>query len=134
LSQANIGFSPAIVPRRLREYLPKDALSQLPEIEGDIAVDMGYPWDSPIRDAIGKSYTSTFRLMLLIALILEAFAIASALLIEDLNIKEVDDAREYKGIVIGKTGAVDALKGKVHAGEDGDHRASVAPMEETTEV
>ncbi|CAL5872084.1 uncharacterized protein PFLUO_LOCUS6341 [Penicillium psychrofluorescens] len=128
------GVWTAILPRRLREYLPQDALSKLPEIEGDISIDMKYPWGSPIRDAIGKSYTSTFRLMLLIALILEAFAIASALLIEDLNIKEVDDTREYKGIVIGKTGAVDALKGKVHAGEDGERRASVAPMEETTEV
>ncbi|KAJ5833415.1 hypothetical protein N7474_001726 [Penicillium riverlandense] len=128
------GVWTAVLPRRLGEYLPKDALSKLPEIEGDINLDMEYPWGSPIRDAIGKSYTSTFRLMLLIALILEAFAIAFAVFIEDLSIKEVDDAREYKGIVIGKAGAVDALKGKVHAGEDGDHRASVAPMKETTEV
>jgi len=129
-----LAFPPAILPRRLREYLPKEALSKLPEIEGSIPIDIQYPWGSPIRDAIGKSYTSTFRLMLLIALILEAFAIACAVLIEDIDVKEVDNAREYKGVVIGKTGAVDALKGKVHAGQHGDPNAAVAPVAEVAEV
>lgn len=58
--------------------------------------------------------------MLLVALILEVVAIACASLIEDLNIKEVDDERQYEGIVIGKAGAVyvDAAKRKIRAEAD----------------
>ncbi|KAJ5758798.1 hypothetical protein N7520_005954 [Penicillium odoratum] len=112
------GVWTSILPRRLREYLPSDSLSQLAEIEGSIEVAAGYPWGSSTRNAINHSYTSTFRLMLLIAVILEVFALGFALLIEDLNVKEVDDSREYKGIVIGKTGAVDTLKGRIHVKQD----------------
>lgn len=54
--------------------------------------------------------------MLTVALVLVAIAFLCSLLIHDHNIREVDETREYKGIVIGKTGAVDALKEKVHAG------------------
>ncbi|KAJ5646186.1 hypothetical protein N7490_002558 [Penicillium lividum] len=112
------GVWTAILPRRLREYLPSDALGQLAEIDGSIEVAAGYPWGSSTRNAINHSYTSTFRLMLLIAVILEVFALGFALLIEDLNVKEVDDSREYKGIVIGKTGAIDTLKGRIHVKQD----------------
>jgi preprotein translocase subunit SecG len=56
--------------------------------------------------------------MLLVALILVAIALVCSLLLQINNIREVDDSREYKGIVIGKTGAVDILKEKVHVGHD----------------
>lgn len=123
---------PAILPRRLREYLPSDALADLAEIEGSIEIAAGYPWGSPTRNAINHSYTSTFRLILLIALILEVFALGSALLIQDLNVKTVDDSREYKGIVIGKTGAIDTLKGKIHVKRDEDTGNGVVPAEQVT--
>ncbi|KAJ5784825.1 uncharacterized protein N7503_010037 [Penicillium pulvis] len=126
------GVWTAILPRRLREYLPSDALADLAEIEGSIEVAAGYPWGSPTRNAINHSYTSTFRLMLLIALILEVFALGSALLIQDLNVKTVDDSREYKGIVIGKTGAIDTLKGKIHVKRDEDTGNGVVPAEQVT--
>ncbi|KAJ5547927.1 hypothetical protein N7513_005161 [Penicillium frequentans] len=126
------GVWTAILPRRLREYLPSDALADLAEIEGSIEVAAGYPWGSPTRNAINHSYTSTFRLMLLIALILEVFALGSALLIQDLNVKTVDDSREYKGIVIGKTGAIDTLKGKIHVKRDEDTVNGVVPAEQAT--
>lgn len=77
--------------------------------------------------------------MLLIALILEVFALACALLIQDLNVKEVDDSREYNGIVIGKTGAIDTLKGaidtlkgKIHVKRDENPDNGVVPIEEIT--
>lgn len=76
---------------------------------------MSYSWGTPTRDAITDSFTSVIRTMLLAGMILVALAFACSLLMQDLNIREVDDSREYKGIVIGKTGAVDALKEKVHA-------------------
>ncbi|KKK21304.1 hypothetical protein AOCH_000541 [Aspergillus ochraceoroseus] len=114
------GVWTALLPRRLRENLPPDALSQLPEIEGSIVVALGYPWGTPERDAINESYTSTFRTILLIALILEVFALAFSLLVEDLNIRDIDNAREYNGVVFGKSGAVDALKGKIQTGQAGD--------------
>ncbi|KAJ5914402.1 hypothetical protein N7504_003285 [Penicillium tannophilum] len=126
------GVWTAILPRRLREYLPSDALADLAEIEGSIEIAAGYPWGSPTRNAINHSYTSTFRLILLIALILEVFALGSALLIQDLNVKTVDDSREYKGIVIGKTGAIDTLKGKIHVKRDEDTGNGVVPAEQVT--
>ncbi|KAJ5087562.1 hypothetical protein N7456_011178 [Penicillium angulare] len=105
----------AILPRKLEKYLPSNALADIQAIEGSIAVDMQYEWGSSTRQAINKSYTSAFRLMLLVALILEVIAIACASLIEDLDIKQIDEEREYEGIVIGKAGAVDAVKKKIHA-------------------
>ncbi len=63
--------------------------------------------------------------MILVGLVLEAVAFLCSLLIQDLNIREVDESREYKGMVIGKSGAVDALKDKVHTGH-GDDKASTA--------
>jgi len=131
-SYAKLMCFAAILPRRLREYLPTDALADLAEIDGSIEIAAGYPWGSPTRNAINHSYTSTFRLMLLISVILEVFALASALLIQDLNVKEVDDSREYKGIVIGKTGAIDTLKGKIHVKRDEAPGNGVVPVEEVT--
>lgn len=58
--------------------------------------------------------------MILVGLVLEAVAFLCSLLIQDLNIRIVDKTREYKGMVIGKTGAVDALKDKVHTGDGND--------------
>ena len=79
---------------------------------------MSYAWGTPTRDAINESYTSVFRTMVLAGLVLTAVALMISLFIEDQDIREVDESRDYKGIVIGKTGAVDALKGKVHVGHD----------------
>lgn len=70
--------------------------------------------------------------MLLISVILEVFALICALLIQDLNVKKVDDTREYKGIVIGKTGAIDTLKGKIHVKREEDTGNGVAPVAEVT--
>ena len=89
------------------------------DIEGSVVVAMSYDWGTPIRDAINKSYTSVFRTMILAGLVLVAVALLCSLLMKDLNISEVDKRRDYKGVVIGKTGAVDALKEKVHIGEEG---------------
>ncbi|KAJ5925244.1 hypothetical protein N7454_007883 [Penicillium verhagenii] len=123
------GVWTAILPQKLAEYLPSDALGQLAEIEGSIEVAMEYAWGSPTRDAINKSYTSTFRLMMLIAVILEVFALVFALLIQDLNIKEVDESRDYPGMVIGKTGAIDTLKGKIHVQRDNRDNGALATEE-----
>jgi hypothetical protein len=71
--------------------------------------------------------------MLLIAVILEVFALFCALLIQDLNVKDVDDSREYKGIVIGKTGAIDTLKEKFHAKRD-ENPSGVVSTDVTREI
>lgn len=80
---------------------------------------MSYEWGTPIREAINKSYTSVFRTMILAGLVLVAVSLLCSLLLKDLNISEVDKSRDYKGVVIGKTGAVDTFKEKVHIGEGG---------------
>ncbi|KAL3486111.1 major facilitator superfamily domain-containing protein [Aspergillus germanicus] len=108
-----------LLPRNLRRNLPYEAQSQLPAILGSVVVATSFEWGTPIRDAINKSYHDTFRTMLLIAVILQAFAIVAGVLVEDLSIKEVDEAREYEGMVIGKTGAVDAVKNRVRVRGDG---------------
>ncbi|KAJ0426904.1 major facilitator superfamily domain-containing protein [Aspergillus carlsbadensis] len=107
-----------LLPRNLRRNLPDEAQSQLPAILGSVVVATSFEWGTPVRDAINKSYHDTFRTLLLIAVILQAFAIVAGVLVEDISIKEVDEAREYEGIVIGKTGAVDAVKNRVRVRGD----------------
>ncbi|KAL3452782.1 major facilitator superfamily domain-containing protein [Aspergillus insuetus] len=110
-----------LLPRNLRRNLPDEAQSQLPAILGSVVVATSFEWGTPIREAINKSYHDTFRTLLLIAVILQAFAIVAGVLVEDLSIKEVDEAREYEGMVIGKTGAVDAVKNRVRVRGDEVH-------------
>ncbi|KAL2856435.1 major facilitator superfamily domain-containing protein [Aspergillus pseudoustus] len=102
-----------LVPQNLARNLPEEAQSQLPAIFGSVVVATSFEWGTPVRDAINKSFHDAFRAMLKIALILQAFAFIAGLIVQDLNLKEVEEAREYDGIVIGKTGAVDAVKSKV---------------------
>jgi hypothetical protein len=108
-----------LLPRNLRRNLPDEAQSQLPAILGSVVVATSFEWGTPIREAINKSYHDTFRTLLLIAVILQAFAIVAGVLVEGLSIKEVDEAREYEGMVIGKTGAVDAVKSRARVRGDG---------------
>ena len=112
-------FHKDLLPRKLRANLPSDAASSVDDIEGSIEAAMSYMWGTLARNAINDSYTSVMRTMLLVGLILVAIAFVCSLFMEDQNVKEVDENREYRGIVIGKTGAVDVLKEKVHAGQDG---------------
>jgi hypothetical protein len=110
---------PALLPRKLRANLPTEDVIYVEEIEGSITAALAFPWGTSTRDAINESFTSTFRTMLLVSLILVAVALVCSLLLQNHNIREVDNSREYKGIVIGKTRAVDILKEKVHVGHDG---------------
>lgn len=107
-----------MLPRRLLANLPTDSVGAAAEIEGSITVAMSYAWGTATRDAINEAYTSVFRTMILAGLVLTVVALIISLFIQDQNIKEVDEGRDYKGIVIGKTGAVDTLKEKVHIGHD----------------
>lgn len=110
----------ALLPRKLRANLPAEDARYINEIEGSPLTEaLGFPWGTPTREGINESFTSTFRTMLLVSLILVGVALVCSLLLQNHNIREVDDSREYKGIVIGKTGAVDILKEKAHAGHDG---------------
>lgn len=110
---SSIFFFSGLLPRKLRHSLPAGTASQANAIEGDITAAMAFAWGSPTREAINHSFNDTFRTMLLVGLILVACAFVCSLLIEDRNIREVDASREYKGVVVGKSGAADALKGKV---------------------
>lgn len=98
--------------------MPADSVGAAADIEGSVVVAMSYAWGTLTRDAINESYTSVFRTMILAGLVLVSVALVISLFIQDQNIREVDDSRDYKGVVIGKTGAVDALKEKVHVGQD----------------
>ncbi|CAK7205701.1 hypothetical protein SEUCBS139899_008480 [Sporothrix eucalyptigena] len=117
-SAAAGGIWSTLLPRRLLTNLPADAIASAAEIEGSIEVALSYAWGTPTRDAINASYTSVFRTMILAGLILTAVAFFISLLIKDQDIRAVDESRDYKGVVIGKTGAVNTLKHKVHVGHD----------------
>ncbi|CAK7200119.1 hypothetical protein SEUCBS139899_002809 [Sporothrix eucalyptigena] len=118
-SAAAGGIWSTLLPRRLLANLPADDKSAAADIEGSIEVALSYAWGTPTRDAINESYTNVFRTMILAGLVLVAVAFLLSLLIKDQDIREVDGSRNYKGIVIGKTGAVDTLKHKVHASHEG---------------
>lgn len=109
----------ALLPQKLHANLPAEDASYIKEIEGSITAALAFPWGTSTRDAINESFTGTFRTMLLVALILVAVALICSLLLQNHNIREVDNSREYKGIVIGRTGAIDVLKETVHVGHDG---------------
>lgn len=84
------------------------------EIEGSITSALAFQWGTPTRDAINTSFTDTFRSMILVSLVLVSVSFVLSLLLQNHNIREVDESREYKGIVIGKASAVDDLKETAH--------------------
>ncbi|KAH8698608.1 putative siderophore iron transporter [Talaromyces proteolyticus] len=115
------GMWTTLLPRKLSANLPAQDASYMEEIAASITSALSFEWGTPTRDAINNSFTSTFRDMILVGLILVAVAFLCSLLLQNFNISEVDSNREYKGIVIGKTGAVDALKDKVNMGHAEKH-------------
>ena len=112
LTGANPHNNIGLLPRKLVSNLPPQAASQAPLIVSSVTVAAGFPWGSPERIAINNSFTSVFQTMVLVGLILVAIAFVSSILIQDHDISEVDARRKYKGVVIGKTGALNVVKGK----------------------
>jgi hypothetical protein len=58
------------------------------------------------------------KILLIASLCCEAVAVLLSLLISDLNLKALDETRDYGGLVIGKTGAAAAIKDHVRGAPD----------------
>jgi hypothetical protein len=61
------------------------------------------------------------RILLIIGLVAEVIALLFSMCMRDLNVKTLDETRDYGGMVIGKSGAVDAIKEQVY----GPNRAAL---------
>jgi hypothetical protein len=66
------------------------------------------------------------RILLITATCCEAISLLLSLCMEDLNVKTLDETRDYGGVVIGKSGAVEAIKEQVR----GVHNGAPAMKEE----
>ncbi|KAL1895507.1 hypothetical protein Sste5346_005316 [Sporothrix stenoceras] len=127
------GLWASLLPKRLLTNLPAADVGDIPAIVGSIDAALSFEWDTPTRDAINASYTSVFRTMILTGLVLIAVALVLSLFIRDQNIAEVDESRDYKGVVIGKTGVAETVKEKVHIGYGHGHGQSHNVEAETVE-
>lgn len=78
-----------IFPKKLAKYLPASAQADLAQIYGSITVQSSYPWGSPTRDAINKSYAQTQRYMLIAATSIYSVTLASIALWQDVDVRKI---------------------------------------------
>lgn len=98
------------LPQNLAKYLPGQDSATLEAIKDSIVVAITFPWDSPERIAIGTAFEETYRIMIIVAIGLQSASFLVTFMLKDLNLRKVDETWEYGGMVIGKTGAANALK------------------------
>jgi MFS family permease len=58
-----------LVPAKLTEYLPEHVKGEARKIYASVVVACSYPWGSPEREAIARSYQETITVLLWIALV-----------------------------------------------------------------
>lgn len=58
------------------------------------------------------------KVLLIAGLCCEGVAVLLSLCMNDLNLKALDETRDYGGLVIGKTGAAEAIKDHVRGAPD----------------
>ena len=103
-----------ILPQKLIENLPASLQSQAADLEDSVEDAISFNWGTPERIAINMSYDQTMRILLIIGIGAEVIALFFSLCMRDLNLKTLDETRDYGGLVIGKSGAVEAIKERVH--------------------
>ncbi|EXJ89926.1 hypothetical protein A1O3_02993 [Capronia epimyces CBS 606.96] len=121
-----------VLPQKLLENLPAALLPQLADIEGSVGLCLSFAWGTPERVAINTSYDQTMRILLIAGLCCEAGALLLSLFMDDQNLKTLDESRDYGGVVIGKTGGLEAIKERVR-GANVDTSAA-AKEEDSSEV
>jgi MFS family permease len=85
-----------VFPKKLAEYLPADAQSDLASIYGSITVQSSYPVGSPARDGINHAYSDTQKLMLIAATCLYSVTLASVFFWRDVNVKKI---KQVNGLI-----------------------------------
>ncbi|EXJ94610.1 hypothetical protein A1O1_03006 [Capronia coronata CBS 617.96] len=94
-----------VLPRQLHTNLPASLQAQLAEIYGSVVVAIQFPWGTTERNDINRSYDATMRILIIVALVLASLEFLAVLMLQDFNLKVVDQGRDYGGAVIGKTTA-----------------------------
>jgi hypothetical protein len=107
-----------VLPQKLLQNLPSYLLPQLEDIEDSVEVALSFDWGTPERIAINLSYDQTMRILLITATACEAISLLLSLCMDDLNVKTLDETRDYGGVVIGKSGAVEAIKEQIRGARD----------------
>jgi hypothetical protein len=114
---------PDVLPKKLLQNLPKSLLPQLSDIVGSVDLTLSFEWGSPERVAIGKSYDETFRILLIVGTCCQAASLISTLFMKDLNLKTLDETRDYGGMVVGKIKAVGITREQVRSTQNGESAA-----------
>ncbi|KAL2016542.1 hypothetical protein VTK56DRAFT_3399 [Thermocarpiscus australiensis] len=95
-----------LVPAKLRAYLPEHVRGEAEKIYASVVVACSYPWGSPEREAIARSYQETITVLLWVALVGCVPLLATAVLV-----------RDYRLDGMGRAGV-----GRVGSGEDRGRR------------
>jgi MFS family permease len=72
-----------LVPTKLREYLPEAIKGEADKIYASVVVACSYPWGSPEREAIARSYQETITVLLWVALVACGPVLGMAMLVGD---------------------------------------------------
>ncbi|KAL2139358.1 hypothetical protein VTI28DRAFT_5297 [Corynascus sepedonium] len=77
-----------LVPAKLRTYLPEDTRAEADRIYSSVVVARSYPWGSPEREAIARSYQETITVLLWAALVVCGPVLAMAWMVRDLRLED----------------------------------------------
>ncbi|GAB1320273.1 hypothetical protein MFIFM68171_10483 [Madurella fahalii] len=85
-----------LVPSKLREYLPESVKGEAEKIYASVVVACSYPWGSPAREAIARSYQETITVLLWVALVACVPVLGLAMMVGDyrldgLEVRKVED-------------------------------------------
>jgi hypothetical protein len=75
-----------LVPTKLREYLPEAIKGEADKIYASVVVACSYPWGSPEREAIARSYQETITVLLWVALVACGPVLGMAMLVGDIRL------------------------------------------------
>ncbi|PSN71799.1 siderophore iron transporter-like protein [Corynespora cassiicola Philippines] len=78
-----------VFPVKLMKYLPADAMDNFTNIYGEMTTQSSYPWGSPARDAINRSYAETQRYMLIAATCIYSLMFVSIALWQNVDVKKM---------------------------------------------
>ncbi|KAH6604996.1 siderophore iron transporter [Trichoderma cornu-damae] len=86
----------AVFPEKLAAYLPKSELDNLPNIYGNLKVQLSYPIGSPARIAIQKAYGDAQKTMLIAATAVLSLAVVGTAMWRDIDVRK---HKQVKGTV-----------------------------------
>lgn len=86
-----------LVPNKLREYLPDHVKGEAKKIYSSVVVACSYPWGSPEREAIARSYQETITVLLWVALAACVPVLITAALVGDYRLDGIGNKAAVQG-------------------------------------